>query len=134
MELIVVLDTNAYSDWRRSGRWHECLAIADRVVVPVVVLGELYHGFRRGSRVEQNVSGLHEFLSEPQVEVMQVTRRSAEIYGEFLVGLQERGTPLPTNDIWIAAMTHECAGRLISRDAHFDLLPQVARVRCGSAE
>ena len=128
MELIVVLDTNAYSDWRRSGRWHQWIAIADRVVVPVIVLGELYHGFRKGSQTEQNQARLHEFLSEPQVEVMQTTRRSAEIYGEFLNVLQQRGTPLPTNDIWIAAMAHERAGRLISRDAHFEFLPQVARV------
>lgn len=128
MELTVVLDTNAYSDWRRSGRWHEWIAIADRVVMPVIVLGELYHGFHKGSQNEQNQARLHEFLSEPQVEVMPATRRSAEIYGEFLVGLQRRGTPLPTNDIWIAAMAHECAGRLISRDAHFDFLPQVMRV------
>ena len=128
MELIVVLDTNAYSDWRRSGRWHEWIAIADRVVMPVIVLGELYHGFHKGLQSAQNLARLHEFLSEPQVEVMPATRRSAEIYGEFLVGLQQRGTPLPTNDIWIAAMAHECAGRLISRDAHFDFLPQVARV------
>lgn len=128
MEMTVVLDTNAYSDWRRGGRWHEVLAIADRVVVPVIVLGELYHGFRKGGRLEKNVAVLHEFLREPQVEVMQATRRSAEIYGEFLCGLQQRGTPMPTNDIWIAAMTHERAGKLISRDAHFDFLPQVARV------
>jgi len=127
MEIIVVLDTNAYSDWRRSGRWHEVLAIADRVVVPVIVLGELYHGFRKGGRLERNVADLHEFLREPQVEVMQVTRRSADIYGEFLCALQLRGTPMPTNDIWIAAMTYECEGKLISRDAHFQRLPPVAR-------
>ncbi len=128
MELIVVLDTNAYSDWRGSGRWHESIAIADRVVVPVIVFGELVHGFRKGSQQERNQARLDEFIREPQVELMPVTRRSAEIYGEFLNGLQQRGTPLPTNDIWIAAMTHERSGRLASRDAHFDHLPQVARV------
>jgi tRNA(fMet)-specific endonuclease VapC len=128
MELTVVLDTNAYSDWRRSGRWHEWIAIADRVVMPVIVLGELYHGFRKGSLTRQNQAQLHEFLSEPQVVLMPATRRSAEIYGAFLDDLQQRGTPIPTNDIWIAAMAHECAGRLISRDTHFDFLPQVARV------
>lgn len=128
MELIVILDTNAYCDWRRSGQWHEWLAIADRVMVPVIVPGELHHGFRKGSQPEQNQARLSEFLSEPQVQVMQPTRRSAEIYGEFLDGLQQRGTPIPTNDIWIAAMVHECGGRLMSRDAHFDFLPQVVRV------
>jgi tRNA(fMet)-specific endonuclease VapC len=128
MELIVVLDTNAYSDWRRNGQWHQWLAIADRVVVPVIVLGELYHGFRKGSQMEKNLAGLHDFLGEPQVQVMQTTRRTAEIYGDFLVSLQQRGSAIPTNDIWIAALAHECAGRLISRDAHFDFLPQVMRV------
>ncbi len=128
MDLIVVLDTNAYCDWRRRGQWHEWLAIADRVVVPAIVLGELYHGFRKGSQTERNVAQLHEFLSEPQVQVMNTTRRSAEIYGEFLDDLQQSGTPIPTNDIWIAAMAHECSGRLISCDAHFDFLPQVVRV------
>ena len=47
MELNLVLDTNAYSDWRRSGRWHSNIALANRVVLPVVVLGELLHGFRK---------------------------------------------------------------------------------------
>jgi predicted nucleic acid-binding protein len=48
MDLIVVLDTNAYSDWRRSGRWHASIAVADRVVIPCIVLGELLHGFGNG--------------------------------------------------------------------------------------
>lgn len=43
MELILVLDTNAYSDWRRSGRWHERIAVANRVVLPATMLGELHH-------------------------------------------------------------------------------------------
>lgn len=128
MELTLVLDTNAYSDWRRCGRWHEWISIADRVVLPIFVLGELYHGFRKGSQNERNQAQLHEFLREPQVELAQTTRRTAEIYGEFLAELQLRGTPLPTNDLWIAAVTHEWAGRLASRDAHFNCLPQVSRV------
>ena len=47
MELNLVLDTNAYSDWRRSGRWLSNIALANRVILPVVVLGELLHGFRK---------------------------------------------------------------------------------------
>ena len=125
MDLILVLDTNAYSDWRRSGRWHGKLAIADRVVMPAIVLGELLHGFRKGNLPEKNLRMLHAFLKEPQVAVMPVTHRSAEIYSEFLLHLQIQGTPIPTNDIWIAAMTHECRGELATRDAHFAALPLV---------
>ena len=125
MDLILVLDTNAYSDWRRSGRWHGRIATADRVVMPVIVLGELLHGFRKGKLPEKNLRMLHAFLKEPQVAVMPVTHRSAEIYSEFLLHLQIQGTPIPTNDIWIAAMTHECRGELATRDAHFATLPLV---------
>jgi tRNA(fMet)-specific endonuclease VapC len=129
MELILVLDTNAYSDWRRCGRWNENLALADRVVVPTIVLGELFHGFRNGGRMAGNLANLDEFLRQPQVEVAPVTRRSAELYGQFIQFLQANGTPLPTNDIWIGAIVHELHGELATRDAHFDHLPQVVRAR-----
>ncbi len=125
MELIVVLDTNAYSDWRRTGRWHSRLALADRVVVPSIVLGELFHGFRRGNVVEENLMKLGNFLKEPQVEVMAVTLRTAELYGELLNHLQQAGTPVPTNDIWIAALSLECRGELATRDAHFRHFPML---------
>lgn len=125
MELTVVLDTNAYSDWRRTSRWHEWISRADSVLVPTVVLGELLHGFRKGTSYRKNVAGLEAFLSEPQVHLLPVSRRTAEIYSRFLVHLQKRGTPIPTNDIWIAAGTHETYGKLLTGDAHFAHLPDV---------
>ncbi len=125
MELNLVLDTNAYIDWRRSGRWHSNIALANRVILPVVVLGELLHGFRKGSVFEQNLGNLRAFLKEPQVEVMPVTFRTAEIYSEFFLHLQTQGTPIPTNDIWIAAIAHQCRGELATRDGHFISLPLV---------
>ncbi len=129
MEIILVLDTNAYSDWRRFGRWNENLAIADRVLIPAIVIGELHHGFLKGGRFEGNATRLDEFLREPQVDVIPVSRRTAEIYGEFLHFLQESGTPIPTNDIWIAAMVREMHGKLATRDGHFGHLPLVELAR-----
>ena len=129
MELILVLDTNAYSDWRRSGRWHEKIAVADRVILPATVIGELHHGFRNGLMFEANVRKLREFLAEPQVAIHATTLRTAEIYGEFVSALQQQGTPIPTNDIWIAAAAYECRGRLVSRDDHFRHLTLLDRVK-----
>ena len=123
MELILVLDTNAYSDWRRGGRWHGRIAVANRIVLPSIVIGELHHGFRKGTKFEENTRKLREFLAEPQVEVHPVTFRTAEIYGEFVNYLQQQGTPIPTNDIWIAASTLERGWRLVSKDDHFRFLP-----------
>ena len=45
MEVILVLDTNAYSDWRREGKWASNLPSADNVIIPSIVLGELEYGF-----------------------------------------------------------------------------------------
>ena len=125
MELILVLDTNAYSDWRKCGHWHQKIAIADRVILPSIVVGELLHGFRKGKVLEENLKKLHAFLKEPQVNVFPVTLRTAEIYSELLLQLQIQGTPIPTNDIWIAAITQECRGELATRDSHFRVLPQI---------
>lgn len=123
MELILLLDTNAYSDWRRSGRWHSRIAIADRVLLPATVIGELHQGFLQGAKFDENTRKLREFLAEPQVAVHSVTYRTAEIYGEFVNHLRQQGTPIPTNDIWIAAAAHECQGRLATDDDHFRHLP-----------
>ncbi|MDA1274126.1 MAG: type II toxin-antitoxin system VapC family toxin [Verrucomicrobia bacterium] len=125
MELIVALDTNAYSDWRTSGRWHETLSLADSILVPTVVMGELFHGFRKGNQLVENQRRLEAFLSEPQVRIVEATRRTAGIYGEFLHHLQKQATPIPTNDIWIAAIVSEHSAVLLTRDPHFTHLPQL---------
>ncbi len=125
----LVLDTNAYSDWRRTGRWAENLALADRVILPSIVLGELEYGFIRGGRTAANRSALAEFLREPQVEVAPVTHATGRIYAELLLYLRGKGRPIPTNDIWIAAQAKEVNGELAARDGHFSELPMVMLAR-----
>lgn len=125
MEVTVVLDTNAYSDWRRCGRWAGNLAAAHRVVMPSVVLGELEFGFLNGSRRDENRAKLLEFLSHPCVVVAGVDHRTAEIYAEFLLYLRDKGRPIPTNDIWIAAQARQSGGALAARDEHFAELPML---------
>ncbi len=93
----------------------------------VTVLRELFHGFQKGRILQENRTKLVDFLNEPQVEIRDTSLEIAEIYGEFAAQLQNQGTPIPTNDIWIAAATHQCGGKLASRDGHFDHLPEVMR-------
>jgi tRNA(fMet)-specific endonuclease VapC len=131
VELIVHLDTNAYSDWRRFGLWHDHLSRADRIVVSTIVLGELVSGFRKGRLSQENRVALDAFLEEPQVELRSVNRPAAEFFGEFVDFLRKQGTPLPTNDIWIAAVVRETGGQLLTRDRHFENLPQVRMARMG---
>lgn len=98
-------------------------------MIPCIVLGELLHGFGKGVRAAENIAKLDDFLSQPQVELVTLSRRTAELFGHLLDHLQTQGTPIPTNDIWVSAIAHDLNGELATRDAHFEHLPQVRLVR-----
>jgi tRNA(fMet)-specific endonuclease VapC len=101
------------------------IARASIVYVPTVVLGELHAGFLIGSRRQENEQTLDEFLSEPFVEVFGVDRDVAQRYGEIFADLRRAGTPIPTNDIWIAASTLIAGGHLVTFDADFQQIPSL---------
>ena len=122
----VMLDTNAYSDWGRSGLWSEMMRSASAVTISPISLGELYHGFRKGSRYEENLTRLDAFLDNRFVQVVEVDQEVSKVFGELLVYLQSRGTPLPTNDIWIASCAYVRGVTLLTSDRHFEKLPQVS--------
>ena len=122
----VLLDTNAYSDWRRTKAWGRSISTASVVYIPTIVLGELHAGFRMGMAKKENVASLAAFLNAEPVEVVGPTERTTEIYGEFVAQLRKQGTPIPTNDIWISALAYELKALLVTDDAHFRHLPQVA--------
>jgi len=114
------LDTNAYS---RLMRGHDpltqLLESADDILIPATVLGELHAGFEMGSRREANRRQFAEFLALPGVETVAVTPDVAERYGLLVSQLTRQGTPIPTNDIWIAASALETGTRLVTYDPHF---------------
>ncbi len=114
------LDTTTYSHLRRGhAATVGVVADADVVFVPATVLGELEGGFRTGSRYVENRRVLEEFLREPFVEILDTTADVAHAYGMIFAELRRAGTPLPVNDIWIAAATLTSGTHLITFDAHF---------------
>ena len=121
----IMLDTNAYSDWRRNGTWNELIGKASVVMVPTMVLGELHAGFRLGKAGLENQSKLSRFLGEDVVKVVSPGEGTAEIYGDFFAYLYKQGTPLPIHDIWIGALSYEHKAVLVTKDRHFSRLPQV---------
>ena len=88
--------------------------------MPSIVLGELRAGFHAGRRRERNESELATFLAEPVVEIATVDEDVATIYGELWAALRSEGTPIPTNDVWIAAVTLRAGATLLTFDRHFD--------------
>jgi predicted nucleic acid-binding protein len=115
------LDTSAYSKFRAGDtRVHDLIAAAEIVLVPAVVLGELYGAFEMGSRVRENRITLSEFLTEPFVKVVPISADVARQYGRVYAGLRRSGTPIPANDVWIAAATIDQGACLLTFDRDFE--------------
>ena len=117
----VLLDTNAYAALLRGKPQVTGLVQrAQQVFLSTVVLGELLFGFRNGSQHEKNRQELDEFLGNPYVDVIPVTFTTADRFGRIATALRQAGTPIPANDIWIAAHAMETGADLLSYDRHFE--------------
>ncbi len=116
----IALDTCEYAAFKRGEAVVvDRIARADRIIIPLPVLAELRVGFRGGTREGLNLEELEMFFSSPRVEVPPMTEQTAILYAEIFGTLKSKGTPIPVNDIWIAAVTLEQGAILFSRDEHF---------------
>lgn len=126
------LDTSAYSDFRRGNEeLAELLDRAELVGVSTVALGELHTGFLLGDRRRRNEAELEVFLDNPAVEVLQVDYETSRHYAEIVAELRKSGTPLPTNDIWIAASAARNATTVLTCDDHFERIGRVGSIVIG---
>ena len=122
----LVLDTSAYTHLRAGhSRTLDCVAAARVVVVPVTVLGELEAGFELGRRPVENRRVLARFLDEPFVNVLDVTSITARHYARIFATLRRAGTPIPLNDVWIAAATVECSRHLLTFDRDYSRIAEL---------
>jgi predicted nucleic acid-binding protein len=116
----ILIDTNIYSSALRGTP--DVVAIlrkAERIAVSSISIGELFSGFKGGTREQKNRDELAEFLDAPRVDVYPVDEGTAEFYAAILHQLRQQGRPIPTNDIWIAAVAQQQGLTLYSNDAHF---------------
>jgi tRNA(fMet)-specific endonuclease VapC len=122
----LLVDTSAYSAFMRG---HEAvkqaLQRADAIYVNPIILGELLAGFQRGRHRENNEEVLGQFLASPRVSVVTVDEDTAERYAVILNGLKTAGTPIPTNDMWIAATAMQHGLPVLTTDAHYLKVQQI---------
>ena len=120
------LDTSAYSHFMRGDAPAvDLVDVAEWIGVPVIVLGELRTGFGLGKRARQNERELATFMESPVVHVLEVDDEAARIYSEIVVSLRAAGTPLPTNDIWIAAVAAREGAQVVTYDDHFRVIGRI---------
>lgn len=118
------LDTSAYSRLMRGQpKLQERLESADEILLSATMLGEVYAGFHGGNRLEENLSLLTAFRRQPGVAIVDTTDNVAQRYAAIVAILKRQGTPIPTNDIWIAAAALENGGRMVAYDSHFEAVP-----------
>ena len=116
----IAIDTNAYVAFKRGDPGVlEVLRHAEEVLVGSTVLGELLAGFEAGTRSRANRAELTRFLDSPRVRQVAYGSATADRYAMVYAALRKAGTPIPTNDMWIAATCLEHGAGLLTLDAHF---------------
>jgi tRNA(fMet)-specific endonuclease VapC len=122
----LLLDTSAYSAFMRG---HEeiraMVRTNEEIFLNAIVIGELMAGFIKGGRRKKNEDELRRFLMSPRVSLLDVGEETAERYAVILNSLWQAGTPIPTNDIWIAASAMEYGLRVVTTDEHYNKIPQI---------
>ncbi len=117
----ILLDTNAYTAFLTGDeRVLNALTEAETAFLSAIVIGELYAGFCGGNRLKENKALLARFLQKSNVRVLDVTAETGEVFGQIKNALQKAGTPIPLNDVWLAAQAMETGSVIVSFDAHFD--------------
>jgi len=122
----LLTDTSAYSAFRRGNAdVVQALRTADRIFVSVISLGELRGGFAVGTRHAKNESELQSFLRAPRVEVLVLDSETSIYYAAIYAALRNAGTPIPVNDLWIAASAMQHGLPIITTDSDFLKVSQI---------
>ena len=125
----ILLDTNFYSDFCKGDEQAiRVIQRARRIFIPFAVLAELRAGFLCGTKARKNEGTLTLFLNSDRVRVLYADENTTHHFASVFAQLRLLGKPIPTNDIWIAALAVQHDLILCSQDRHFDWLPQIARV------
>jgi len=102
------------------------LARAEQMAIPVIVLGEYRHGFAQSRNRATYENWLKDLLRD--CFVLDITEPTTHHYADITIELKRKGKPIPTNDLWIAALCRQHALPLLSRDRHFDLVAGTKRI------
>ena len=122
----MILDTNALSAFVDGDTGvAEVLGRHARVAIPVIVLGEFRYGIAESRYRSQYEAWLVSYL--PRFDILSVTEETTIAYARVRIALKRSGRPIPANDAWIASLAIQHALPVLSRDEHFDAVPDIDR-------
>lgn len=125
----VILDTNLLIDlFENRISLPDEFRRYDEMLIPAIVLGEYRAGLFATKKGEANRVKLANYLSNRTVRTVPVTERTAEFYAKIYQALRKAGTPIPQNDMWIAASALEHGADVATGDEHFRLVPMLTAI------
>ena len=124
----IIIDTNIYSRAMRDDlNVTTALRQANHIGISAISIGELLSGFKGGNKEQKNRQELGQFLDSSRICLYSLDENTAEYYSSILNQLKDQGTPIPTNDIWIAATAFQYGLPLYTFDKHFSNIAGLLR-------
>jgi tRNA(fMet)-specific endonuclease VapC len=122
----LVLDTSAYSGFNRGDkRLKLFFRQNNQILIPLIVIGELRAGFSLGTKIQENEALLQKLLDSPNVSTITIADKTTKLFAAIFQRLKLAGTPINTNDIWIAALALEHDSLLVTLDSDFKQVPDL---------
>jgi len=122
----MILDTNALSAFVDGDTGvGAVLRRQPRAAIPVIVLGEFRYGIAESRHRAAYEAWLDSEL--PHFDILAITDETTVAYAALRVALKRSGRPIPANDAWIAALALQHRLPILSRDLHFDVVPDLER-------
>jgi tRNA(fMet)-specific endonuclease VapC len=116
----ISLDTCAYSEFKcGNNNVIEIIQNVDTINISSIVIGELLAGFAIRSREKNNRKELSDFLNSDRCQIIVIDKNTAIYYARIYKILRQKGTPIPINDLWIAALAMQHGHILCTLDKHF---------------
>jgi len=116
----VLVDTDIYIEFLKGDKnVNNILSSADFIAFSVISVGEILSGFKISGNEKKYLKELDEFLYSPRLEIYDIDSETSEFYAKIYGELRVAGNPIPTNDIWIAALALQHGIKLLTNDSHF---------------
>ena len=122
----IMVDTSAYAAFLKgNSEINQSLQQADEIFLNPIILGELIAGFLMGKHERENRTILQDFLSSARVKILEIEEETSGRYAAIGGHLRRTGTPIPTNDLWIAASAMQHGLKVLTTDKHYSKVPQI---------